>query len=392
MAERGVDEHRLSQALAGRRVLLTGHSGFKGGWLALWLRRLGADITAVSLPPVDGGPSMFEAVGIADLVDHRIADIGDERAYAAAVKDVDADLVIHMAAQALVRPSYAAPVETFRTNVLGTAIVLDAARRMPSLAGILVVTSDKCYENEEWAWGYRESDPMGGADPYSASKGCAELVAAAYRRSYFGEPGSPILATARAGNVIGGGDWSVDRLVPDIVRGFASGTPVHIRNPGSIRPWQHVLEPLSGYLQLCAAMIEGRRDVGGAWNFGPDVDGVGDVGTLARSMQRIWGAGPGGSGAAALVTGDAGPAPHEADILRLDSTKARTALGWRPRLTIDEAVSLTVEWYRACVSGSVDMRALSVRQIERYVGVDRDAASLHPSTFPTHSNGATACA
>jgi CDP-glucose 4,6-dehydratase len=361
------DEGRLRQAFAGRRVLLTGHTGFKGGWLALWLRRLGADITAVALPPLrDGRPSFFDAAGIETLVDHRIADIRDQAAFDAAVAECDPELVLHLAAQALVRQSYVQPVETFATNVTGTAIVLDAARRMPNLRGALIVTSDKCYDNREWVWGYREHDRLGGADPYSASKGCAEIVVDAYRRSFFHGANSPQIASARAGNVFGGGDWSADRLIPDLIRAATSNAAVRIRNPASIRPWQHVLEPLAGYLLLGARILDGDPEAAGAWNFGPDADAVVDVGTLVATFRRHWGPG------LDIVFDQAGQHPPEAGILRLDSTKARVALGWRPHLSLDLALEMTAAWYRALYAGSADMRTFSEAQIERYVAAAGD--------------------
>jgi CDP-glucose 4,6-dehydratase len=368
MSDAALDESRLGRALTGRRILLTGHTGFKGGWLALWLRRLGADTTAVALPPGDGRPSLFDTLDVASLVHHRVADIRSTEQFDAAVAGLDADIVIHMAAQSLVRPSFADPIATFHTNVVGTAIVLDAARRMPSLRGVVVVTSDKCYANREWSWGYREIDRLGGADPYSASKGCAELVVDAYRRSFFRAPDGPVIATARAGNVFGGGDWSEDRLVPDMVRAVASGQPIRVRNPRSVRPWQHVLEPLAGYLMLAAGMMEGDRTLDGAWNFGPDSAGVVDVETLLKTFRQAW------KPDALDVQFDRGDATRpEAGLLSLDSTKARTGLGWRPRLTMEQAVALTVEWYRAHL-GHADMRAFSERQIERYVAGSADLA------------------
>ena len=361
MPEAVLDESRLGRAGAGRHVVLTGHTGFKGGWLALWLRRLGADITAVALPPGDGQPSLFEALDVPSLVRHRVADIRSADQFDAAVAGLDPDIVIHMAAQSLVRRSYADPVETFHTNVVGTAIVLDAARRMPGLRGVVVVTSDKCYANREWLWGYREADRLGGADPYSASKGCAELVADAYRHSFFREPDGPIIATARAGNVFGGGDWSEDRLVPDIVRAVAAGRPIKLRNPRSVRPWQHVLEPLAGYLMLAAGMVEGNRALDGAWNFGPDGAGVVDVETLLNAFRDAW--------KPSLLDVDfdrSDTSRPEAGMLSLDSSKAKLELGWRPRLTMAQAVALTTDWYRAHLAHA-DMRAFSERQIDDYV-------------------------
>lgn len=361
MSEAALDESRLGRALAGRHILLTGHTGFKGGWLALWLRRLGADITAVALPPGGGQPSLFDALDVPSLVRHRVADIRSADQFNAAVAGVDADLVIHMAAQSLVRRSYADPAETLHTNVVGTAIVLDAARRMPNLRGVVVVTSDKCYANREWLWGYREVDRLGGADPYSASKGCAELVVDCYRHSFFREPDGPIIATARAGNVFGGGDWSEDRLVPDIVRAVTAGRPITLRNPRSVRPWQHVLEPLAGYLMLAAGMIEGNRELDGAWNFGPDNAGVVDVETLLNAFRDAW------KPSVLEVLFDRNDTTRpEAGILSLDSSKAKLGLGWRPRLTMEQAVALTTEWYRGH-SAHADMRAFSERQIDDYV-------------------------
>jgi len=370
MSDAAFDEGRLSRALTGRRILLTGHTGFKGGWLALWLRRLGADITAVALPPGGGRPSLFEALDVASMVRHRVADIRSVEQFDAAVADCDAELVIHMAAQSLVRRSYADPVETFHTNVVGSAVVLDAARRMPSLRGVVMVTSDKCYANREWPWGYREADRLGGADPYSASKGCSELVVDAYRASFFREPGGPIIASARAGNVFGGGDWSEDRLVPDVIRAVTSGRPIQVRNPRSVRPWQHVLEPLAGYLTLAAGMIEGRREIEGAWNFGPDSAGVIDVETLVSAFRAAW-----KPGTIEVQFDRSDTTRPEAGLLSLDSAKAKLALGWQPRLTVDRAVALTVDWYRAHLDHA-DMRAFSERQIDQYVAAPAAAADF----------------
>ncbi|MBC9031394.1 CDP-glucose 4,6-dehydratase [Sphingomonas sp. JC676] len=366
MSDAALDEGRMSQALAGRRILLTGHTGFKGGWLALWLRRLGADTTAVALPLGGGRPSLFDALDVASMVRHRVADIRSVEQFDAAVADLDADIVIHMAAQSLVRRSYADPIETFHTNVVGTAVVLDAARRMPSLRGVVVVTSDKCYSNREWPWGYREIDRLGGADPYSASKGCAELVVDAYRNSFFREPGGPIIASARAGNVFGGGDWSEDRLVPDVVRAVTAGQPISVRNPRSVRPWQHVLEPLAGYLMLAAGMMEGNRAIDSAWNFGPDSAGVVDVETLVSAFREAW------KPRALEVQFDRSDTSRpEAGLLSLDSSKAKLGLGWHPRLTMEQAVTLTVDWYRAHLDHA-EMRAFSERQIEQYVAATAD--------------------
>lgn len=368
--------HADFAAFKGRHVLVTGHTGFKGAWLCLWLSRLGAKVTGIALPAEDWR-GVFHAAGIENLVDHRIQDIARPGELNEIVEGLDADLIVHMAAQALVRPSYDDPVATYMTNVIGTAAVLDAARRMKSLKGVVVVTSDKCYENREWIWGYRECDPMGGADPYSSSKGCAELVAAAFRRSYFSGPGAPLVASARAGNVFGGGDWSRDRLIPDIVKAALAGEPVLIRNPGSIRPWQHVLEPLCGYLMLAARLLRGDAAFAEGWNFGPDNDGIVDVRRLARLMQNSWGGGKPDFQFAAESVG-----PHEAEILRLDSTKAKARLGWSPLLSIDGAVRLTVDWYKAQAGGKTDMRAFSEGQIDYFTALmaekRQSGAERHP--------------
>lgn len=355
--------------LKGRRVLVTGHTGFKGGWMCLWLKRLGADVTGIALPPKDDR-DFFYAAGVEEFVDHRIGDIRDPDGFAKIAEDIDADLVLHMAAQPLVRLSYETPVDTYLTNVVGTAVVLEAARKMPSLKAAIVVTSDKCYENNEWVWGYRESDPMGGADPYSSSKGCTELVASAYRRSFFSDEAGAALASVRAGNVFGGGDWSADRLIPDIMKAAIAGEAVTIRNPASIRPWQHVLEPVWGYLQLAARLLDGDRDCAEGWNFGPDPNGVADVGALSGYVQDAW-----GGGKPEFNFGERRAGPHEAQVLRLDSTKAKTRLGWTPLLSIDKAIALTVDWYKASAAKERDMHAFSSDQIEFYTNLIDEAAS-----------------
>lgn len=353
--------HGLAGAFVGRRVLVTGHTGFKGGWLSLWLKKLGADVVGVALPPLEG-PSLFSAVELGNRIDHRIADIRYADQFADACRDLRPDLVIHMAAQSLVRPSYDDPVSTFMTNVGGTAVVLDAVRRMDSVKGVVVVTSDKCYENEEWIWPYRETDRLGGADPYSASKGCTELVASAFRRSYFSDPSSCAIATVRAGNVIGGGDWAIDRLIPDLVRATVAGAAVTIRNPASVRPWQHVLEPLSGYLEIGARLLgEDAAKYADAWNFGPSPDAFIEVEPLARIFQNAW-----GKGAARIVFGKRESDLHEANMLTLDSSKAAAQLGWRPVLTTRDAIEMTTRWYRAHAAGDTDMHAFTLEQIEHY--------------------------
>lgn len=359
------DFRLIADTFRGKRVLVTGHTGFKGSWLCLWLNELGAEVIGVALPPPDG-PSMFESARIAERVDHRIADIRSQEQFARATDGIDVDLIIHMAAQSLVRPSYENPVETISTNVTGTAVVLDRAREMTSLEGIVVVTSDKCYENHEWAWPYRETDQLGGADPYSASKGCTELIASAFQRSYFSDPSGPQIATVRAGNVFGGGDWAVDRLVPDLIRATIEGQPVTIRNPASVRPWQHVLEPLSGYLQIGALLMSDKAHrFAEAWNFGPSPDAFMEVEAIARGLQRHW-----GKGAAAIEFGQRADDPHEAGMLTLDSSKARQRLNWAPQLDTDQAIALTADWYRTHASGSADLRDLTLQQIRQYSGLD----------------------
>ncbi|HEV7307797.1 CDP-glucose 4,6-dehydratase [Ensifer sp.] len=360
-------EADLSEAFWGQRILITGHSGFKGGWLALWLRRLGASVVGLSLPPAT--PSFFRAANLGEIIDGRDADIRSAADVAEAIEGQDFDLVIHMAAQAVVRASFENPVDTYATNVVGTAIVLDAARRLKSLKGVVVVTSDKCYENREWVWGYRENDPMGGRDPYSSSKGCAELVAAAYRSSFFNDPNGPQLVSVRAGNVFGGGDWGADRLVPDLVRSVESGTPARLRNPSSIRPWQHVFEPLRGYMMLAAHLVQRRTRFAGGWNFGPDQEATVNVGTLADMVVSHW-----GDGGPRVIVEPQANAPAESTILRLDSTKAHTELGWKPVLRLADAVSMTVAWYKKYRDDPDHIRSFSEHQLEQYAAAwKRDA-------------------
>ena len=342
----------------GKRVLVTGHTGFKGAWLASWLKMLGARVVGVALPPEPDRPSLFQAADVANGMHSVMGDIRDRSVLATVLKDHSPEIVFHLAAQSLVRRSYREPVETYATNVMGTAHLLEAVRQSPSVRAVVVVTSDKCYENREWPHGYRESDPLGGRDPYSSSKGCAEIVTAAYRASFFG-PDAAAIASARAGNVIGGGDWAEDRLIPDLFRGLAAGEPVIIRNPGATRPWQHVLEPLRGYLLLGERLWNRADGVAEAWNFGPPDQNVVPVLELARSVLRYWGGGN--------LRVEADPsAPHEAHFLRLDWGKARAGLGWQPFLTFDETVRLTVEWYRAYHDDSSAASGRTRQQIEWY--------------------------
>jgi CDP-glucose 4,6-dehydratase len=353
----------LESVYRGRRVLVTGHSGFKGSWLALWLKRLGADVTGAALPP-PSEPNLFEAMQLGDLVDHHEVDIRDGDALDAAVMETAPEIVFHLAAQPIVRRSYQEPVETLATNVMGTAHLLEAVRKTPSVRAVIVVTSDKCYENREWVWGYRESDAMGGSDPYSCSKGATELVTSAYRRSFFQGNDQAKIASVRAGNVIGGGDWAEDRLVPDIVRAAYRNEAVSIRNPRATRPWQHVLEPLGGYLLVAARLLEegGERFADG-WNFGPSENGVVDVKRLAGLIQTAW-----GEGAPSFSFGQVGDQPHEANLLRLDISKAASLLGWQPLLNIEETVAWTVDWYRGYQANPAHARTITERQIEDYSG------------------------
>jgi len=339
----------------GRRVFLTGHTGFKGSWLALWLVEMGAEVTGFALPAED--VSLFNQAGIANLVTHIQGDIRDLDAVDAAMAACDPQVVFHLAAQPIVRTSYDDPVGTYATNVQGTVHVLDACRRAASLDAIVCVTSDKCYENREWIWPYRESDPMGGHDPYSSSKGAAEIAIASYRRSFFEEEGAPLLASVRAGNVIGGGDWAVDRLIPDIVRAMVAGERVQIRSPHAVRPWQHVLEALGGYLLIAQRLAKGERDYADGWNFGPADSDTQPVGWIVEKMINEWGEGG--------FDLDDGPKPHEANLLRLDCSKARAKLGWQPALGLAETIRWIVAWHRSVADGG-DARAITSEQLTQY--------------------------
>lgn len=339
-----------------RRVFLTGHTGFKGAWLALWLAELGAKVTGFALAP-DGGDSLFTVAGIEGRIHSNIGDIRDATALQAAMAAAAPDIVLHLAAQSLVRRSYRDPVGTYATNVMGTVHCLEAIRATPSVRAAVIVTSDKCYENRETGQAYREDDPMGGHDPYSSSKACAELVAAAYRSSFLS--GGCQVATARAGNVIGGGDGSEDRLVPDVLRAFQAVHSVEIRSPNATRPWQHVLESLHGYMMLAERLAGGDGAAWAeAWNFGPDPSGCQPVSHIVRRLAATW-----GEGASWHLS--AGPHPHEAAALAIDAAKARTRLGWQPRLDLDRALDWTVEWHRAVLAGE-DAVEVCLAQIARY--------------------------
>jgi CDP-glucose 4,6-dehydratase len=346
---------------SGKRVLLTGHTGFKGGWLTLWLSRLGAQLFGFALAP-PSEPNLFNVANLSQHIRSQHGDIADFPTLLCYVDRVQPDVVLHLAAQSLVRASYADPVGTFRTNVLGTVHVIEAARLVGSPKCILNVTSDKCYENRETLWAYRETDPMGGHDPYSSSKGCAELVASAYWRSFFqpmAKNGRQIgLASVRAGNVIGGGDWSTDRLVPDCMRALLACAKPVIRNPSAIRPWQHVLEPLSGYLTLVERLWEQPGLFAGAYNFGPHDRGAKPVSWIVERLCGLW-------SAEARYEIRAAVGLHEAHYLKLDSTLAREKLAWQPRLELEEALEMTIDWFRAYHSGAA-MDNFTSNQIEAY--------------------------
>ena len=351
------------QGWAGRRVFVTGHTGFKGAWLCALLAELGAKVTGFSLDPPTQ-PSAFEQCGIAAGLQADLrGDIRDAAALSRAMASAAPDLVLHLAAQALVRESYDQPADTFATNVMGTVNLLEAVRATPSVRAVVVVTTDKCYENREWVHPYREVDPLGGHDPYAASKAGTELVANAYRASFLSQSNPPVaLATARAGNVIGGGDWAADRLVPDCIRAFAAGQPVVLRAPGAVRPWQHVLDALSGYLVLAQALLgPNAAEAASGWNFGPDAGGELTVLEIANRLAATW-----GDGAKVVVQSDA-RAPHEANLLRLDSTKARVRLGWQPRWNADEALARTLAWYDQWHQ-KADCAAVMRTQIADYLG------------------------
>lgn len=343
----------------GRRVFLTGHTGFKGGWLSLWLQSLGANVTGYALQPPTV-PSLFEIAKVGEGMNSIIADIRDLATLQRIMQESKPEIVIHMAAQPLVRYSYLNPVETYSTNVMGTVHLLESVRHTPGVKAVVNITTDKCYENREWVWGYRESDPLGGYDPYSNSKGCAELVSASFRSSFFNPSNrqNAAIATVRAGNVIGGGDWTNDRLIPDILAAFEAGKTVKIRNPHAIRPWQHVLEPLRGYLILAERLYLQDHDYAQSWNFGPNDEDAKPVAWIVDKMAALWGQG---------VTWQIDDAehPHEANYLKLDISKARGRLNWNPALDLKQALELIIDWSQARRNG-VDMRRYTLQQIHSY--------------------------
>ena len=351
----------LATFYRGKTVLVTGHTGFKGAWLSEWLKILGARVIGFALPPNDQ-PNLFDAAHIGEAMSSVLGDLREFSAVRAVFEEHAPEIVFHNAAQPLVRRSYREPVTTYATNVMGTVHVLEAARNTSSVRAVVVVTSDKCYDNKDWLWGYREADPIGGRDPYSSSKGCAELVTAAYRHSFFHKnEGSAAVASARAGNVIAGGDWAEDRLVPDIVRSISSGNTVVLRHPNAHRRWQYVLEPIRGYLMLGEFLGGGDHSYAQAWNFGPNDEASISVSELAMRMIRFWGKGQ-------LTVQPKEDDLHEAQYLKLDCSKAHAWLGWKPMLSIDESLQLTVEWYRNYLEDPQSAPRMTAKQIRDYMG------------------------
>ena len=342
----------------GRRVFVTGHTGFKGSWLCMWLHALGAQVKGFALEPPTS-PSLFNVARVAELVESEIGDILNLERVTLSILNFQPEIVIHMAAQPLVRYSYYAPIETYATNVLGTAHVLEAAKKCNSAKAVVSVTTDKCYENKEWVWAYREDEPMGGHDPYSSSKGCAELVTASYRKSFYEEKGIG-LASVRAGNVIGGGDWATDRLIPDILRAFEKNESVSVRSPNAIRPWQHVLEPLCGYLKLAELLYMNPNKYGEGWNFGPNEIDARPVSWILDHMVDAW-----LNKASWTLDGQANH-PHEASYLKLDISKAKSKLGWQPTWSLEESLKKIIDWHAAWLNKN-DMQAFSLEQINQFL-------------------------
>lgn len=341
----------------GKRIIVTGHTGFKGSWLTLWLKQLGAEVHGIALEPRTRNDN-FVVTGLKDKIGHHICNIKERQALIELFSRIQPQIVFHLAAQALVKRAFDDPADTYETNLMGTVHILEAVRFTPSVKTVVMITSDKCYKNVEWEWGYRETDALGGLDPYGASKACAEMAVQSYRESFFNIPGSPKVASTRAGNVIGGGDWSEKRIVPDIIRALIAGKPVELRNPQATRPWQFVLEPLSGYLWLGAKMtLEG--DLSSGWNFGPELSFIVTVGTLTEKMIKMWGKGT-------IKDISDKSEFHEATLLSLDISKARYRLHWQPTLTLDETIAFTVDWYKA-FTGKKSMHDLGIHQINDYM-------------------------
>jgi CDP-glucose 4,6-dehydratase len=359
----------MSKFWTGKRLLITGHTGFKGSWLAFWLKTLGAQVCGYALAP-DRQPNLFENLKLQEQIESVTGDVRDLEHFRRTLENFQPEIVFHLAAQSLVRKSYLEPVETYTTNVIGTVNVLEAVRRIDSVKAVVVITTDKVYENKEWYWAYRENERLGGFDPYSNSKACAELVAASYRNSFF-DDGRCLIATARAGNVIGGGDWSEDRLLPDVFRSLLFGANLEVRNPNSVRPWQHVLEPLAGYMNLAEKLYAGEKKFADAWNFGPSDEDSKPVGWILSEIKRIWNEPVKWEIAEGLQ-------PHEARLLKLDSAKAKNELNWQPKLTINEAVNLTAEWYRG-FRNNKDLVELTDKQIGFYH--EKDAQAVNKSDF-----------
>jgi CDP-glucose 4,6-dehydratase len=352
----------MGDIYAGKRVLVTGHTGFKGSWLALWLHKLGANVTGLSLPP-NTKPSHFELIGLEKILLHIEGNICDLKMVKQVFNAAKPQIVFHLAAQSLVRDSYDNPKGTFDTNIGGTVNILEAVRQSRGVKAVVVITSDKCYENKEWVWGYQENDVLGGHDPYSASKGATEIVCSAYHRSFFDKNGrGPHLgfATARAWNVIGGGDWAKDRIIPDCIRALSQGEPISIRNPNATRPWQHVLDPLAGYLLLAKRLLDDPDHFCGAWNFGPVDSTQIKVIDLANQFVKAWGSGQ------IIIPPFDKTVPHEAYILRLCIDKATQVLQWKPTLNNKSAIEWTVEWYKAWHEKGPDLRDISLRQINEF--------------------------
>jgi CDP-glucose 4,6-dehydratase len=341
----------------GKRVFVTGHTGFKGGWMVLWLKKLGAVVKGYSLEP-NTKPSLFEVANIAKNIESEIGDIRDLEILKNSVLNFAPEIIIHMAAQPLVRQSYQDPVGTYQSNIMGTVNILESVRQCKSIKAVVNVTTDKCYENKEWVWGYRENESMGGHDPYSSSKGCSELITSAYRESFFKGNTDVSLASARAGNVIGGGDWANDRLIPDALRAFDSGNSVIIRNPLAVRPWQHVLEPVSGYLMLAEKLYHSKDEYAEGWNFGPDDRDAKPVGEVLEYLVAYW---------PSIVTWsiDKSSQPHEAQLLKLDITKARALLKWEPRWDLNKALQSIIKWHFAWLNGE-DMEIVTLDQIDDF--------------------------